>query len=97
MNGDPDSRPAVARFNAADNFHHYRLVVDDELAMLFVDGSKQPIVSKAVGRPASEENQANLVYFGDGTQLAGGKSQLKDFFYASDSVSKSPFHPKAHR
>ena len=66
VNGDPDSRPAVASFNAAGAFHHYRLVVDDELAMLFVDGSKQPIVSKPVGRPESGEDQANLVYFGDG-------------------------------
>ena len=46
VNGDPDRRPAVAKFDAAGKFHHYRLVVDDELAMLFVDGSKKPIVSK---------------------------------------------------
>lgn len=94
VNNDPDGQPSVAAFNAADQFHHYRIVVDDNQAMLFVDGGRNPIVSKPVGQPRPLKAYRNRVYFGDGTQLAGGKWQLKHFYYANDAASKSPFHPE---
>ena len=93
INSDPDTRPAIEKFKTGGRFHHFRFVVDDEVGMLFVDGAKQPLVSKPVGKPNRRQVEKNRVYFGEGTQFVGGKFAVKQFFYANDAGRKSPFHP----
>jgi beta-lactamase regulating signal transducer with metallopeptidase domain len=87
----PDKKPAIAKFNTTDAFHHYRFVVDDDQGTLSIDGKH--VLSRVLGKPVMPEDRANHVFFGDATQRAGGHVELKAFYYSNDPIAKSPFYP----
>ena len=91
----PDPKPAVAKFDTTDAFHHYRFVVDDNQGILLVDG--KPLLSKSLGKPDAPKIKANRVLFGDATSSAGAQTELKAFYYSNDPRAKSPFHPARPR
>ena len=88
---DPDAKPAVAKFNTTDAFHHYEFKVDDNQGTLQVDGD--PLLIKPLGKPKSAKSRASRVYFGDWSVSAGGQTELLGFSYAADARAKSRFHP----
>lgn len=52
-------------FDTTDDFHHYRLVVDDGVGSLFIDGGPDPFLSVPVGSPWFPT--PDYVAFGDRT------------------------------
>ncbi|MEM7392360.1 MAG: hypothetical protein AAF492_08415, partial [Verrucomicrobiota bacterium] len=69
-----------------------RFVVDDGVGRLYIDGGDNPVMERRVGS-VTNPTSANLISFGDLTGTAGGEVSMKNFWYSTDPLETSTFHP----
>lgn len=83
-NHSADRSPAFTpKLDSTSRFHHYRLVIENQRGLLYVDGNPRPALVREMGDVDSADVPANSISVGDLTLLAGGTTQLQSIAVAN--------------